>query len=137
MKNYPHLYTKLGTLMVASVLTIGVAPAAEPPAAAATGGAGYEVRPEMRRYREMGELMEQMQTEMKTMSQTMAQPDSSPQERKATAAEMKRMSLAMNRMSGLIDRPSMGDAEARKQMDSMHSDMAAMQKRHAEPAGKK
>lgn len=42
----------------------------------------------------------------------------------------------MRRISGLVDRPSMQNAEARKQMDGMARDMSAMQKRH-EPAAAK
>ena len=43
---------------------------------------------------------------------------------------VERMSSMMRRMSGLIDRPSMRDAEARKQIDAMRSEMTAMQKQH-------
>ena len=47
------------------------------------------------------------------------------------ADDMKRMASMTRRMSGLVDRPSMKDAEARKQMDNMADQMGAMQKRHA------
>jgi len=137
MKRSPIQCKKLGMLFLAAILTVGVAHAAQPPADTAASSPGYDVTPEMQRYRAMGELMEHMQAEMKTMSQRMAQPKLEPQQRKTMAAQMKRMSSMMRRMSGLIDRPSMQDAEAHKQLDAMRSEMAAMQKQHQEPVGKK
>ena len=137
MKRSPVHRKKLGMLFLTAILAVGVAHAAQPPADAAASSPGFEVTPEMQRYREMGEFMEQMQGEMQKMSQRMAQPELGPQQRKTMASQMKRMSSMMRRMSGLIDRPSMRDAEARKEIDAMRSDMTAMQKQHQEPVGRK
>jgi len=137
MKRSPVHRKKLGMLFLTAILAVGVAHAAQPPADAAASSPGFEVTPEIQRYREMGELMENMQAEMKYMSERMEKPELGPQQRKTMASQMKRMSSMMRRMSGLIDRPSMRGAEARKQIDAMRSEMTAMQKQHQEPVGKK
>ena len=137
MNPSPIQCKKLGMLFLTAILSAGVGHAAQAPADTAASSPGYEVTPEMQRYREMGEFMDNMQVEMKKMSQSMAQPNLGPQQRKTMASQMKHMSSIMRRMSGLIDRPSMRGAEAGKELEAMRSEMAAMQKQHQEPLGKK
>lgn len=127
-------FTKAALLLVAGGLLGGLHPvrAADQPAATP----GYETDPRLQRHHRMGELMDQMQAQMGVMSKKMADPKLTAQARKTMGEDMKRMASMMRRMSGLVDRPSMQNAEAQKQMDGMARDMSAMQKRHEPPAAK-
>ena len=98
---------------------------------------GYEVTSELQRYQQMGEVMEQMQGQMKSMRERLSEKNLSPKDRAQIASQMKRMGASMRRMSGLIDRPTMGDAEFKKQMAATRKEMAAMQMQRAAPGGNK
>ena len=78
-----------------------------------------------------------MQQEMKSMRERLLQKDLSSRDRSQIASEMKRMSASMRRMSGLVDRPTMRDAEFKKQMAAMRNEMAATQMPRGEAGGKK
>lgn len=94
-------------------------------------GPAYEAGHDLRRYREMGEVMDKMQGQMKQMAAQMQEPASTPAMQKQMALQIKQMSSAMRRMSGLLDKPSMKDEEFRKQMDAMRTEMDRMHKEHS------
>lgn len=100
------------------------APEAKP---AQTGPAG-EASPEMRRYRDMQSLMQDMTKSMSAMNDQMSKGTPDAQARKDMSAKMKTMSRVMTRMSGLMDRPSMKDAEANRELERMRRQMDEMSK---------
>jgi len=71
-----------------------------------------------------------MAAEMKHMQQDMDRGEMPPEARKAMAANMKRMSTMMARMSGWADRPTMKEPAMRKEFDDMRRQMDEMSKSH-------
>ena len=99
-----------------------------PGAKAAQTGPAAEASPEMRRYRDMQNLMQDMTKAMGAMNEQMGKGGPTPEMRKDMSLKMKRMSNLMGRMSGLIGRPSMKDAEADRQLGQMRKQMDEMSK---------
>ena len=95
-------------------------------------GPASEASPMFQRYHAMAGVMKQMTDEMARMQGDMANADKmTPEGRTRMAADMKRMAKMMRRMSGLADRPSMSDPQAKKEFDDMRREMDAMSKSHA------
>ncbi len=120
-------------LLTAPLLHAQTAPGAKP---AQTGPAG-EASPEMRRYRDMQGLMQDMAKQMSAMNDQMGKGAPDAQSRKDMSAKMKAMSRVMTRMSGLIDRPTMKDAEANRELEQMRKQMDDMTKAPAMKGAKK
>jgi len=76
----------------------------------------------------MGALMQDTTREMGSMQGQMDKGEMAPEMRKEMSQKMKRMSDMMRRMSGLIDRPTMKDAEADRQLEQMRKQMNEMSK---------
>lgn len=91
-------------------------------------GPGYEMAPEIQRFRMMAGIMGDMSQQMARMQQEMAKGELAPGMRKQMSRQLEQMSGMMKRMSGLIDRPSMKDEEAQKQLADMRKRMDAMRK---------
>ncbi len=110
------------SLFVPQISQAQTAPAAKP---AQTGPAG-EASPEMQRYRDMQNLMQDMAKSMSAMNDQMTKGAPDAQSRKDMSAKMKAMSRVMTRMSGLLDRPTMKDAQANREIAQMKKQMQAM-----------
>ena len=84
--------------------------------------------PELRRYRQMSEIMRDMTNEMNKMTEEMAKHDVTPEMRKRMTVRMNEMSAMMKRMAGLQDRSSMKEHDAQKHTEEMRRQMDAMMK---------
>jgi hypothetical protein len=115
-------------------ITFALALAAPAPSAPAQGmpgkadagrmtGPGYEISPELQRYREMAGLMRDMSQLMSKMQERMAKGEMSPEAQKRMQRQLQEMSDMMRRLAGLADRPTMGDPETRKQTEEMRRQM--------------
>lgn len=100
----------------------GKAPSAE------RAESGAEASPLMRRHHDMAALMQDMTREMGSMQGQMDKAEIAPEMRKEMSRKMKGMADLMRKMSGLIDRPTMKDAEADRQLGEMRKQMNEMSK---------
>ena len=82
------------------------------------------------RHHAMAGIMKDMVAEMMRMQKDMAGSEMPPETRKAMAANMKRMSEMMRRMSGWADRPTMKEPEMHKQFQEMQRQMDEMSRAH-------
>jgi TolA-binding protein len=95
---------------------------------------GAEASPELRRHHAMRGVMDDMAQEMAVMQEQMAKDTMTPGSQREMAAQMKRLSELMRRMSGLLDRPTMKEPEMAKQLDQMREQMEELKKGHSMPA---
>ena len=111
--------------------------AQSPPHEALQTGPASEASPLFRRFHEMPKLMDSMAAEMVRMQREMQAGPLAPEAERDMASRMETMARMMRRMSGLADRPSMTDAEAKREYEQMQREMDAMEKAHARGAAKK
>ena len=100
-------------------------------------GPASEASPMFRRYHDMPKLMESMAGEMARMQHEMEAGPLAPDAAREMAGRMETMARMMRRMSGLADRPSMTDADAKREYDQMQREMETMENAHARGAAKK
>lgn len=112
--------------VVFSLSVFSVTPTSAQPAAGTTTQAGAS-----QHHRMMADMMKDMGQEMNKMSEQMMKGDMGPDQKKQMHKRMEVMSEMMKRMSGLQDRPSMNDAEMKKQMDQMRKQMHEMMRDQA------
>ena len=108
--------------------------AQSPPHEAQKTGPASEASPFFLRYHDMPKVMDAMAREMSQMQREMEAGPLTPEAERDMAKRMEAMSRVMRRMSGLADRPSMSDAEMKREYEQMQRDMDAMSHK---PAGKR
>ena len=79
----------------------------------------------------MAGIMKDMVQEMNRMAEEMGSNENTPLMRRQMAANMKRMSEMMRRMSGWADGPVMREPEMRRQFEEMRRQMDDMAKPNA------
>ena len=87
---------------------------------------GAEASALYRRHHDMQALMQDMAQEMGRMRDRWGDNSATAETQKELARKMKGMAELMNRMSGLMDRPTMKDAEANRQLEQMRKQMNDM-----------
>jgi hypothetical protein len=95
---------------------------------------GAQASPELRRHHAMRGVMDDMAQEIAAMREQMAKETMTPESQREMAAQMKRLSEVMRRMSGLMDRPTMKEPALAKQLDQMQKQMEELKKAHSMPA---
>ena len=119
------------TVVIAAITLALGAPLANAQASTPPTGAASEASPMFQRHHAMAGLMNDMGEQMRRMQEDMASFDQLPPEaRKHMAEDMRRMSRLMRRMSGWADRPTMKEAEMRRQYEEMRREMEAMSRAH-------
>lgn len=112
---------KAATSMTAVVLCLGLLSAVP---ASAQPSKGAPAQTNVSRHHQMaGEMMKDMSQEMNKMTEEMSRGEPSPDQKKQMSRRMEGMSKMMHRMSGLLSRPAMKEADMQKQMEQMRRRM--------------
>lgn len=77
-------------------------------------------------HQRLSEIMKDMINLMGRMANDMSRGDLTPGQRQQIAQEMARMSTMMRRISGLVARPALKEADWQRQMDQMRKEMEEM-----------
>jgi hypothetical protein len=126
MKAFPIEGLRL--VFIGAVLAFAPLSHSQPATKAPQSGPASEASPMFQRHHAMAGIMKDMIDEMSRMQAQMDKGDLIPETRKQMASKMTRMSDMMRRMSGLTDRPTMNEPEARKQYEEMRKQMDDMMK---------
>lgn len=125
-RNWKTLFTPF---FVALMLTPLAAPAQEPGAARSYRPIG-EASPELREYRQMQPVMDEMAAQIARMRDQMSKGDVTVEREREMAAEMKVMSGVMRSMAGRMGHPAMRAPERVKELRRMRDTLDAMARAH-------
>lgn len=74
----------------------------------------------------LSQIMKDLTDQMGQMTEQMSRDDLAPDQRQQMAQRMGRMSMMMRRISGLVARPALKEADWQKQMNQMRKQMDEM-----------
>jgi hypothetical protein len=109
------------TVIVASVAILAVAPAS----AQISANPIWQDTPHQY-HQWLSQIMKNMTDQMGRMTEQMSPGDLTPDQRQQMAQRMGRMSMMMRRISGLVARPALKEADWQKQMNQMRKQMDEM-----------
>lgn len=120
----------LGALLLAALESPGGSHAQE----GAAGGSGATASPELRRNDDLQPLMDYTAREIDRMRAQMAKGDMTAEAQRSMAFEMRALSWILDRMAGLLARPSMKAPERAKELQKLREELEAMERTHDAPA---
>jgi len=115
----------LGAALLVPAVSVGQSPKDERAA---------EASPELRRHDDLQPLMDYTAREIDRMRAQMAKGDMTAEAQRSMAFEMKALSWILDRMAGLLARPSMKAPERAKELQKLREELEAMERTHDAPA---